>query len=49
MDNATLKLEHNQGQELRPQLRAMGDNAQVQAQDQKLAEVWNYITLVNSE
>ena len=49
MDNATLILEHNQEQEIRPQLRTMGENAQVQAQNQRLAVVWNYITLANSK
>ena len=40
MENASLI--QNQEQEQRQQLRKMGDNAQVQAQNQKLAMVWDY-------
>ena len=41
MENATLI--QNQEQELRWWLRKTGDNAQVPAQNQKLAMVWDYI------
>ena len=45
MDNATLIQKQNQEQELRQQLRKTGENAQVQAQNQYFAMVWDYISI----